>query len=139
MKNLIFPTIPENYPFFFGLKFYSNQRVCESVHNICLQYSENAVPFAIVKNKDNQTMALAKECSQQDFYIVDQNTLYYKNKYVIYLEPRYCTCAWFLEFVMCKHHVAACIVTNHIDSHDREVIITRGRSRPKKGKGALTK
>ena len=109
------------------------------MYKICCHYSENAIVFALVKSKDNQTIALAKDCSPADFYIIDKNTLYYKNKYVIYLEPRYCTCQWFLEFAMCKHHVAACIVTNHIDIHDREFTITRERGRPKKGKGALTK
>ncbi len=82
---------------------------------------------------------MAKECSPQDFFRVDQNTLWYKNKYYIYLEPRHCSCAWFLEHATCKHQVAACILCNHIDSHDREFVITRGRDRPKKGKGALTK
>ena len=61
--------------------------------------------FAVAKEKDNKTIELAKQCSPQDFYRVDQNTLWYKSKYFIYLEPRNCSCAWFLEHATCKHQV----------------------------------
>ena len=63
----------------------------------------------------------------------------YKNKYQIILEPRFCSCAYFIDEVTCKHHVGACIITNHVDYSDREFVIAKGKGRPKKNaKGAQT-
>ena len=112
---------------------------CNTMHKICLHYSENCTIFAIVREKCNKTISLAKECSPNDFVQVDANSVWYKKKYYTYLEPRYCSCGWFLEFATCKHQVASCIIYNHIDSHDLKFTVAKARGRPKKSKGALTK
>ncbi len=96
--------------------------------------------FRLVKDKCNKTIKLAKECLRTDFVQTDPNTLWYKrNKYRIILDPRYCSCPYFIDEGTCKHHVGACIITNHVDFNDREFTIVRGKGRPKKSaKGALT-
>ena len=112
---------------------------CESMRKICLHYSENQPVFKLVKDKCNATIKLAKECLRTDFVQTDPNTLWYKNKYQIILEPRFCSCAYFIDEVTCKHHVGACIITNHVDYSDREFVIAKGKGRPKKNaKGAQT-
>ena len=60
------------------------------MYKICLHHSENQPVFALYKDKSNATIKLARECSRNDFAQIDANTLIYKNKYQIYLEPRYC-------------------------------------------------
>ena len=62
-----------------------------------------------------------------------------QNKYQIYLEPRYCSCQYFIDEGTCKHHVGACIITNHVDNNNREFVMATGRGRPKSAKGALKK
>ena len=112
---------------------------CESMRKICLHYSENQPVFKLVKDKCNATIKLAKECLRTDFVQTDPNTLWYKNKYQIILEPRFCSCAYFIDEGTCKHHVGACIITNHVDYSDREFVIAKGKGRPKKNaKGAQT-
>ena len=112
---------------------------CESMRKICLHYSENQPVFKLVKDKCNSTIKLARECSRTDFVQTDPNTLWYKSKYQITLEPRYCSCPYFIDEGTCKHHVGACIITNHVDYNDREFVIAKGKGRPKKNaKGAQT-
>jgi hypothetical protein len=41
---------------------------CQAMHNICSDYSDNMGEFKLVRDKDNTTVKLAKECSQNDFY-----------------------------------------------------------------------
>jgi hypothetical protein len=109
------------------------------MYKICLHHSENQPVFALYKDKSNATIKLARECSRNDFAQIDANTLIYKNKYHIYLEPRYCSCQYFIDEGTCKHHVGACIITNHVDNNNREFVMATGRGRPKSAKGALKK
>ena len=110
---------------------------CETMRKICLHYSENSTPFALTKDKENKILEEAKDCNKIDFVKVDNNILWYKNKYYIYLEPRFCSCPVFLENALCKHHVAAFLIENHIDSKGHQFTIAKPRGRPKKSKGAL--
>ena len=63
----------------------------------------------------------------------------FTNKYQIISEPRYCSCAYFIDEGTCKHHVGACIITNHVDYNEHEFTVIKGRGRPRKdAKGAQT-
>jgi hypothetical protein len=110
---------------------------CQSLVEVT--HSENQPVFALYKDKSNAAIKLARECSRNDFAQIDANTLIYKNKYQIYLEPRYCSCQYFIDEGTCKHHVGACIFTNHVDNNNREFVMATGRGRPKSAKGALKK
>ena len=79
---------------------------CESMRKICLHYSENQSVFKLNKDKCNKTIKLANELSKDDFSHTDPNTLWYKSKHHIVLEPRYCSCATISNFIdegTCKH------------------------------------
>ena len=113
---------------------------CNAIHKMCVYYSEHQPTFMLYRNKCNKTINLAKECDKSDFVQYDPNVFWYKGKYQVILEPRYCSCTYFIDEGTCKHHVAACIISNHIDYNDREFAIVKSRGRPKKNaKGALLK
>ena len=59
------------------------------------------------------------------------NHYWYKEKCQIYLEPRFCSCQFFIDKGTRKHHVGAAIMAYHVDYHDREFAIVRSRSRLK--------
>ena len=46
---------------------------CQVMHKICSDYSHNMEEFRLVRNKDNATIKLAKECSPNDFYNVEES------------------------------------------------------------------
>ena len=106
---------------------------------IVIDYSTNQGDFALFKEKRNQIIKEARELNQSDFIKQDLNTVIYKNKYYLTLNPRYCSCSNFKDVGICRHYVGACIITQYEDPHDREFLVIRGRGRPKKksSKGAL--
>ena len=111
---------------------------CNAMHKICVYYSEYKAALKLFKDKCNKVINQAKECSKTDFTQTDNNTLWYKNKYQIFLEPRYCSCEYFIDDGTCKHHVAACIISGHLDFNDRQFTFIKSRGRPKKtAKGLL--
>ena len=101
--------------------------------------------FELKLKRDNELIKEADKLTLNDFQILSATSA---NRIfngqvtcVVYSDPKYCSCMYYLEYGICKHFIALCKLTNRVfDEIDREFVQIKKRGRPpKSNNGALNK
>lgn len=118
---------------------------CQMIVKMVTDLSKSQNSFELKLKRDNDLIKEASQIKIHDFQMLTPNSANWlfngQPSYLVYSEPKYCSCKTFLEYGICRHFIALCKLTNkEFDEVDREFVQLKKRGRPaKSNNGALNK
>ena len=81
-----------------------------------LDISKSQENFDLTLKSDNNLVRSASNLSLTDFILTSPNTanrmVNGAIKYLVGVNPHYCTCTYYVEYAICKHFIALCKFVN---------------------------